>query len=117
MQLFGGGVASLPKAIASAPDLLAAAAAVAPLSTAPQGGLPISGAISRFGKLLGTQLDDWRRDAESEAYLLGAVRVDGLDPDLAAMKSWSRAYRVKKQLRRNMEAGALMRQWEKLVWG
>ena len=117
MKFLGGSIAALPSAKTVAPDLLARVSAVAPLASADSVGAFVkSQAVARFGKLLGHQIDDWQSDANTEEYARSLLRTNGLDPDIAAMKSWSPTYRAHKQTRRNDELRAFLRAMDKLVW-
>lgn len=46
-----------------------------------------------------------------------AFRIDGIDPDIAVLKSTSRAYKVLKQRQREIERVSLECRVKRLLWG
>ncbi len=117
MQFIGGAAVSAPKLVESAPRLLAlaepiaaAATAVAPGAGQPIGnGSPLSGALYR-------QLSRLRDDAEGDSYVQQSLRINGLDSDIACLRSPSPAWKARKQLARLREERDLLTRIRRALW-
>ncbi len=125
VKLIGAAPAALPAARA-APALLSIAEPAAALTGAAAYGRSDAGpphaapseSRSPLSSALHAQVEDLRRQLEHEEYHAGGQRTDGIDHDIAALKSTSRAFKLVKQRERNRETYALARRVQKaLGWG
>lgn len=121
MQLLGLApimATSASKELASLTQSSAVQTAIAALSVgagnAEGPGYPGQGA---FGNVLARQLQFWRSLAADESYAGRATRLEGLDPDIAALRSTSRSYRVAKQLQRDANDAEFLARAERMTWG
>lgn len=86
------------------------------VASAGQGGVPESpqGAITRA---LGQRMQFWRDLACEDFAARKSMRVAGLDPDIAALKSTSPGYRVRKQLERDASEQEFLQRALRTLWG
>ena len=99
-------------AAVSSPAIFAASTA----SLGAQGGLPQPD-YGKLGAILGKQIQRLRNKHEAEIWSYRNARLDGLDPDIAALKSCSRSYKVRKQIDRERDASDLVERVNELMWG
>lgn len=117
LRILGAAPAMLPAAKSLAPNLLATAepiAAAAALMQPP--GTPAMPAESFLGNALASQVRDLKAQFEAEGWTLQQLREEGIDPDLASLKSTSRAWKIMKMVQRERERFSLMRRLEKTLW-
>lgn len=94
----------------------AVAAAAAMASSTQPAGLQQQN-YNGLGAVIGRKLQSLLQQTEDEMYRKQAIRVAGLDADIAAMRSTSRAWKERRQLERDFEEGSLVRHARSTLWG
>jgi hypothetical protein len=119
MKLLGAAPVTLPSVASALPSVLARATTA--VSAAGALGEPPAPIPQQYyggiGQALGKQLDRLREQAHSEAYRMAAVRVGGLDPDIACLRSPSPAWKARKQLERLRAKYEIDVQIRRVLWG
>ncbi len=115
VRLLGIVPAALPAAVTQFAGVVGKAEVAAALIPPPA--LPAMPGEERLGKVLATQVRDIHNQLDQENYAASTVRVDGLDPDLVALRSTSRAWKVLKMAERHRERQAMQWRLSKLLWG
>lgn len=100
-------------ALASAPSTKIAMAAL----NANQVGMPVASSATAFGAVLGRRLEFLREVAEAQEYRRDSMREHGLEPDIAALKSTSRAYKIAKQIERDFSTIQTNVRARRTLWG
>lgn len=108
----GAMVKSLAETMAGS-EIVAVTAAMASAPVPSPGG-PIE---KMLGKTAYLHLKRLNEAYGSEVELKRMLRIDGLDPDIAALKSCSRAFQAAKQQERDVTAADLLRRARHLLWG
>lgn len=118
LRLFGAAPALLPAAKVAAPSLLATAEPVATAAAVAKtvAEVPEPSGQSILGKLLAGQMRDLKHQFETEEWWGQQMRIEGIDHDLAALKSTSRAWKVMKMAQRHRERYTLYRRVYKTIW-
>lgn len=120
MQIIGGSIAAAPRLAEAAPRLLAIAE---PLTALAAGSIGSTDRIPanietapHLPKALADKLIKLRDSADSDSYLATMLRSDGLDHDIACLRSPSRAWKVNKQLARMREERDLLQALRHVIW-
>lgn len=114
--------ASLTAAISRAEPLMALAGVAGGMmgipADAPQT-QPSDGPPGRklLGPILYSELNSLRQQNEAEKGARYNLREAGIESDIAALKSTSRAYKVMRQIQRDREEASISARIEKLMWG
>lgn len=117
VSLIGLAPVAVPRLAAEAPSLLSVAE---PLNALAAGGGPSPGPPSSSANLpaiLAKQIQHLKDQGEREAYIVSTLRTDGLDHDIACLKSTSRAWKVAKQAQRLREDAELLTRLNRALWG
>lgn len=121
MQLLGLAPVIASSATSQLAALMASPAVVAASSLASgaieSAGYPESAAGSIFGKVLGRKLEDLRTKAEREMYDRRALRIGGVDPDIAAIRATSFSYKAQKQCERDIDEQSFLIDVGRKLWG
>ncbi len=121
LKIIGAAPAALPMASSVAPGLFAAAeplAAAGMILGAPAPPTHVApGERTGVGKLLGDQLNDLRSQFDAEEYWSQSLRVNGVDHDLAALKSVAHQHKAVRMIERQRAQFSLSRRVSKLLWG
>lgn len=118
VKILGSTPAVLPMAAAEAPKLLALAEPLAAGGLL-MGGQPINapGERTGLGKIVGKQLEDLRDRFDAEEWWSQAMRVNGIDPDIAALKSTSATYKALRMVERHRARFSLTHRVRRALWG
>lgn len=120
LKLLGMAPVAVPiTASAELTSLIAAPSTQAALAAfgGAQNTMPTSAGEGIFGKLLGRKLSFLRDLADHQAHNERAARIEGLDHDIAAIRSTSRGYRVSKQLQRDSANAEMFQRASRTLWG
>jgi len=111
------GISSLPAAVPLAPLLLAAEPLVKTTLAVGEAGPPSVHTTQHIlGKVMWHSLERAFERFEREHRIREATRINGLDHDIHAMKSWSLAKKYSMQRARDIEAGDLRARCERTLW-
>lgn len=86
-------------------------------SMAGEASAPRNAAVSKFGPILGAQINRLQRLAEEERGARGAVRGGQIDADILSMKSLSHTSKQRKMLERYIEENSSWAEIYSKLWG
>lgn len=110
---------ALTAALATAEPIIAAATLIGGVNA---GGVsatigPDMPGRTLLGPILFDHIRNLRQQNEAEKGARYNLREGGIEADIGALKSTSRAYKVMRQIQRDREEAALSARIEKLMWG
>jgi len=120
LKLIGLAPAAAGSAASQLAPFLSSPAVVAATALAGSGGNTVGMPEVRrsvLGPLLEGQLRKLKRAMENETYIRQRVRANGLDADIAALRSTSRAHKERLQIERDIADDALLRHADHVMWG
>lgn len=75
-----------------------------------------SRAVKLFGDGIAAEMRQLEGDLRLDFEMRRQLRIDGIDPDIAALRSCAKAYKCRKQLERDNEVNSLCLRLTNLLW-
>lgn len=116
LRILGMAPAAVPFAKTEAAGLLAKAEPLAAAAALVPQPIEMPGEKA-LGKLIAGQARDLKAQFDAEEYWRFQMREDGIDYDIACLRSTSRAWKCMKMAERHREHHGWVRRIEKVLWG